>query len=96
MGYLRSDFQVFQIETNKEVKQAEEESSAIKMITKVKIVQQNEAKSEISGCPFKKQVQLTLLPEACEDVSMKSCCSSYMLSCVSKCSDFKKPEFAPT
>lgn len=56
MGYLRSDYQVLQIETDKEVKQTEEESSAIKMITKVKIVQQNEAKSEISGCPFKKQV----------------------------------------
>lgn len=56
MGYMRSDYQVWQIEKDKEVKQTEEESSAIKMITKVKIVQQNEAKSEISGCPFKKQV----------------------------------------
>ena len=56
IGYLRSEIEVFQIEPDKEVKQAEEESSAIKMITKVKIVQQNEAKSEISGCPFKKQV----------------------------------------
>lgn len=45
-----------QIDTDKEVKRAEEESSAIKMITKVKIVQQNEAKPENSACPFKKQL----------------------------------------
>jgi hypothetical protein len=40
-----------------QVKKGEEETSAIKMITKVKIVQQNEAKPENNlACPFKKQV----------------------------------------
>ena len=57
MGYFRSEFQVLKIGSDGHVKKGEEESSAIKMITKVKIVQQNEAKPENNqACPFKKQV----------------------------------------
>ena len=75
----------------REFKIVSEEEAAIKMITKVKIVQQNcpLQQNQSNGCPLKPQVQLTRLPEVCEDVSMKSECSFAKMPCFKKCSDLK-------